>query len=310
MKKLAIVAVVVAAAIGGVSYANHALTQEVKVEVDRQLALMNQQMGMTASYEDISASVFGQSVEISNMVITGFDQQAMANIASIEVSGYETDKIAPRTELTIKNFTFSEHFLAQLPPDANNNLASASYDLHTLMNYDEKSGDSDIAFDLNANKIVALKFNLGLAKSTALMNASLALSKMQQELGAQQPTLEQQLQQQTIMMEALSELEPRSIEIALNNEGEFKALVEQALEKQGMTLEQMQQMVDMQLQQAPVSEELGEAIKNFTQGLGSLTVSASLPEGQTMTEINQQIFTLMGQPEELAEFINLKAKGE
>ncbi|KKK40129.1 hypothetical protein LCGC14_3169590, partial [marine sediment metagenome] len=51
-------------------------------------------------------------------------------------------------------------------------------------------------------------------------------------------------------------------------------------------------------------------IKNFTQGLSSLTVSASLPAGQTMTEINQQIFTLMGQPEKLAEFINLKAKGE
>ena len=129
MKKLAIVAVVVAAAIGGVSYANHALTQEVKVEVDRQLALMNQQMGMTASYEDISASVLSQSVEISNMVIADFDQQAVANIASIEVSGYETDKIAPRTELTIKNFTFTDHFLAQLPADANNNLASASYDL-------------------------------------------------------------------------------------------------------------------------------------------------------------------------------------
>ncbi|WP_149982066.1 hypothetical protein [Pseudoalteromonas rhizosphaerae] len=310
MKKLAIVAVVVAAAIGGVSYANHALTQEVKVEVDRQLALMSQQMGVTASYEDISASVLGQSVEISNMQITGFDQQPVANIASIEVAGYEVDKIAPRTELSIKNFTFSEHFLAQLPPDANNKLAAASYDLHTLMNYDEKSGDSDIDFALNAKNIVGLNFNLGLAKSTALMNASLALSKMQQQLGSQQPTLEQQLQQQTLLMEALAELEPRSIEIALNNEGEFKALVEQTLEKQGMTLEQMQQMVNMQLQQAPVSEALSEAIKNFTQGLNSLTVSASLPEGQTMTEINQQIFTLMGQPEELAEFINLKAKGE
>ncbi|WP_405632744.1 hypothetical protein [Pseudoalteromonas sp. Ld20] len=123
-------------------------------------------------------------------------------------------------------------------------------------------------------------------------------------------SLEQQLQQQTLLMQAISELEPRSIEIKLNNEGEFKALVEQVLSKQGMTLEQMQQMVEMQLQQAPVSDELAQAIRDFTQGLGLLTVSASLPAGQTMTEINQQIFTLMGQPNELAEFINLKAKGE
>ena len=35
-----------------------------------------------------------------------------------------------------------------------------------------------------------------------------------------------------------------------------------------------------------------------------------LPEGKTMMEINQQIQMLMGQPEELAKFINLQASGE
>jgi hypothetical protein len=39
-------------------------------------------------------------------------------------------------------------------------------------------------------------------------------------------------------------------------------------------------------------------------------VSAKLPEGKTMMEINQQIQMLMGQPEELAKFINLQASGE
>jgi len=310
MKKLAIVAAVVALAVGGASYANYALTKEVKTEVDRQLALLAKQTGSTATYETLSASVLSQSVELSGVEIKGFDNESIAQISSITVAGYEVDKIAPRTELSLKGFKFSDAFVAQLPNDANNQLASASYDLHTLMNYDENSGDSDIAFSLNANQIVALNFDLGLAKSKALMEASLAMGKMQQAQGTQALPLEQQLQQQTLLMQAISELEPRSIEIKLNNEGEFKALVEQVLSKQGMTLEQMQQMVEMQLQQAPVSDELAQAIRDFTQGLGSLTVSASLPAGQTMTEINQQIFTLMGQPNELAEFINLKAKGD
>jgi len=310
MKKLAIIAGVVIAAIGGVSYANHALTQEVKVEVDRQLDMLSQQTGSAVTYEDLSASVFSKSVELSNISITGFDEKVIAKINSILVAGYDAEKIAPRTEVAVNGFKFSDDFIAQLPADANNQLASASYDLHTLMNYDADSGDSDIALNINANDIIAFNLDLGLAKSTALMEASLAVSKLQQASGSQQLTLEQQLQQQTLMMQALAELEPRTIKINLNNQGEFKALVEQVLEKQGMTLEQMQQMVDVQIQQAPVSDELAAAIKNFTQGLDSLTVSASLPEGQTMDEINQQIFTLMGQPNDLAEFINLEAKGE
>ncbi len=310
MKKLAIIAGVVIVAIGGVSYANHALTQEVKVEVDRQLAMLSQQTGSTVSYDDLSASVFSKSVELSSVNITGFDNKEIARINSILVAGYDAEKIAPRTEVAVNGFKFSDDFIAQLPADANNQLASARYDLHTLMNYDADSGDSDIALNIDANDIVAFNFDLGLAKSTALMEASLAVSQLQQASGSQQLTLEQQLQQQTLMMQALAELEPRTIKINLNNQGEFKALVEQVLEKQGMTLDQMQQMVDVQLQQAPVSDELAAAIKNFTQGLGSLTVSASLPEGQTMDEINQQIFTLMGKPNELAEFINLEAKGE
>jgi len=310
MKKLAIVAGVVAITLGGVSYANHLVTQEVKVEVDRQLAMLTEQVGSAISYDELSASVFSQSVELTNLAITSFDGSSVATIDDISVAGYETDKIAPRTEVSINGFKFSDEFVTQLPPDANNQLASARYDLHTLMNYDAESGDSDIKLTIDANDIIAFNFDLGLANSTPLMEASLAASKLQQKSGSQQLTLEQELQQQTIMMEALSGLEPRTIEINLQNQGKFKTLVEQVLEKQGMTLEQMQQMVDMQLQQSPVSDELAQAIKDFTKGLGSLTVSASLPEGQTMTEINQQIFTLMGQPNELAEFINLKAKGE
>jgi hypothetical protein len=310
MKKLAIIAGVVAITLGGISYANHLVTQEVKVEVDRQLAMLTEQVGSVISYDELSTSVFSQSVELSNLVVTGFDGQSIAAIDGISVAGYETDKIAPRTEISVNGFKFSDEFVAQLPPDANNQLASARYDLHTLMNYDANTGNNDIALSINANDIVVFHFDLGLANSTPLMEASLAASKLQQESGSSALTLEQQLQQQTVMMDALSKLEPRNISIKLNNEGKLQAIVEHMLSEQGMTIDQMQQMVEMQLQQSPVSDELAQAIKDFTQGFGSLTVSARLPQGKTMAEINQQIFALMGKPNELAEFINLKAKGD
>ena len=56
-----------------------------------------------------------------------------------------------------------------------------------------------------------MTFNLGVSQTTALMEASLAISQQQKASGGAQPTLEQQLQQQSKMMAAMSELEPRSV---------------------------------------------------------------------------------------------------
>jgi len=87
-------------------------------------------------------------------------------------------------------------------------------------------------------------------------------------------------------------------------------LLESELAKQGMTLEQMQMMLAQQLQQAPVTEEIAQALTDFAKGLNSLSVSAKLPEGKTMMEVNKQLMMLAGQPEELVKFINLEVKGK
>jgi hypothetical protein len=60
----------------------------------------------------------------------------------------------------------------------------------------------------------------------------------------------------------------------------------------------------------PVTEEIATALTDFAKGLHSLSISAKLPEGKSMQEINQQIQLLIGQPEELIKFINLEVKGE
>ena len=310
MKKL-IIAAVVAAAVGGVAYANYTVTQEVKTVVDQQLSALSTQSGVDITYSDISASVFDSSMELSGIKVQSLDSnEAIATIDTIEVSGYEQDSIPPHTGFVMTNFRFSDDFLAQLPQNANNKLASTSYNVKSSLDYNKDSGDSAFAVNVTANEVADVHFNLGLAKSTPLMEASLAISKMQNSTQNGQLTLEQQLQQQSKMMAAMSQLEPRSISLSVADEGELKAVVESFLQAQGMTHEQFQQVVAMQLQQAPVSTDLETAITNFAQGLSSLSVSANLPEGQSMMQINQQIMALMGQPEELAKFINLQASGK
>ena len=310
MKKLIIAAAIIAAGVGGVSYANYVATQEVRAEVDKQLAMVSEQTGATFKYAGLSASVISKSVEITSMEVISPEGESVANVQSIEVKGYETDKISPHTSLDVKNLTLSKDFIATLPADTNAILASASYNLHSSLDYNEESGESDMVVKLNAQDVVSFNMDIGLANSKPLMDTSLAMSKEQKQAGDTPLTYEQQLQQQTRMMQAMSKLEPRNASFVINNQGKLKELLESELSKQGMTIEQMQAMLAQQLEQAPVTEEIANALTSFASGLNSLTVSAKLPEGQTMMEVNQQLMMLAGKPEELVKFINLEVKGD
>ena len=310
MKKLIIAAAIIAAGVGGVSYANYVATQEVRAEVDKQLAMVSEQTGATFKYAGLSASVISKSVEITSMEVISPEGESVANVQSIEVKGYETDKISPHTSLDVKNLTLSKDFIATLPADTNAILASASYNLHSSLDYNEESGESDMVVKLNAQDVVSFNMDLGLANSKPLMDTSLAMSKEQKQAGDTPLTYEQQLQQQTRRMQAMSKLEPRNASFVINNQGKLKELLESELSKQGMTIEQMQAMLAQQLEQAPVTEEIANALTSFASGLNSLTVSAKLPEGQTMMEVNQQLMMLAGKPEELVKFINLEVKGD
>ena len=310
MKKLIIAAAIIAAGVGGVSYANYVATQEVRAEVDKQLAMVSEQTGATFKYAGLSASVISKSVEITSMEVISPEGESVANVQSIEVKGYETDKISPHTSLDVKNLTLSKDFIATLPADTNAILASASYNLHSSLDYNEESGESDMVVKLNAKDVISFNMDIGLANSKPLMDTSLAMSKEQKQAGDTPLTYEQQLQQQTRMMQAMSKLEPRNASFVINNQGKLKELLESELSKQGMTIEQMQAMLAQQLEQAPVTEEIANALISFASGLNSLTVSAKLPEGQTMMEVNQQLMMLAGKPEELVKFINLEVKGD
>jgi hypothetical protein len=307
MKKLIIAAAIVAAGVGGVSYANHMASEKVRTEIDKQLAMVTEETGAIFEYASLSANILSNSVEISEMTVVSPEGQNIANIESILVSGYETDKIAEHTSFDIKNVTLTDEIIADLPSDINPKLLSASYDLHSALYYDDKSGESDVVLKFNVSDIADISMDVELANTKELMDLSLELNA-QQNSGTPL-TYEQELQQQTLIMAALSKLEARSLKFALKNEGELKDIIVSELETQGMTLEQMQQMAAQQLQQLPIPADVAEQLTGFITGLNVLTVSANLPAGKTMVEVNQEIFMLMSQPEEIVKLINLKVSG-
>ena len=307
MKKIAIaVAVIVAVGVGGVSYVNSVASKQARLEIDKQFALISEETDVTFTYADVSASVIAKSVKISDLNMISAEGEQVANINSIVVKGYDPEHISPHSSVDISGFKLSEALIAQVPDEFNNMLASASYDLHSSLDYDEKSGNSDVVFNVAAKDIVSLNMELGLANSTPLIEVSLAA---QQQANTAALSDEQLEEQQIRVLEAMNELEPRRMNLALKNEGQLKALLASELSKQGMTVEQMQMMVEMQLQQMPVNPDIAQAINGFVKGLNSLSVSASLPAGKTLTEINEQIMMLADQPDEVAKLINLEVKG-
>ncbi|MBO1518571.1 hypothetical protein [Oceanisphaera pacifica] len=308
MNKLAIaVAVVIAAGVGGMGYVNHAASKQVRAEIDKQLALVNEQTGAVITYADVSASMISNSVTVTDLLVKDPTGERMANIDSIVVTGYEADKLPPSSSVNINHFQFDDGFIAQFPAETNLMLASASYDLHSALDYDEASGDSELVIDVSANDIVSIHLDMGLSNTNQLMAVSLAA----QQQARTQPLTEQQLfEQQMKIMEAMFEIEPRYLNIVLNNQGELEALLESELSKQGMSLEQMQMMVEQQLQQAPVTDEVAQAMGGFAKGLNSFSLSASLPKGQNMMEVNEQMMMLMGQPQQQAKLINLEVNGD
>ena len=221
MKKIAIaVAIVAAVGIGGVTYANSVATKKARIVLDNQLVVMGADSDATFTYADVSASVISKSLTISDMNVISDEGEKIVNIASVVVKGYDPDKIAPRSSIDIQGLKLSKELVAQMPEEMNSMLALASYDFHSALDYDEKSGHSDVVFNVVAQDLVSFDLAMGLANSTPLVNDSYAA---QQQASEKALSEEELMQQQLVIMQAMEQLEPRSINMTLNNQGNNQA---------------------------------------------------------------------------------------
>lgn len=297
---LALGGVMSAAVVGAHIYAN----QQAELVIEQQITQFAEQSDMLIEYQGTSYNLFTNTVKVQSLVVKdATEQQALLNIGEFSLQGYEADKISDFTEVKLTNVTLSPAIAAELEQQSTA-LAGTHFALTSSMRYDEHSGDSQFKSAIEAAGVVGLEFNFDIGNSAELMSTSL---EMQQQ-GAEM-TLEQELQMQSKLLSAIQSLEPQKLTFAIDGQPKLELLVTELLTSKGLTKEQFQQMLTMQLAQVPVSEEAKQGLSGFAAGLNALEVNVSLDEAMDFNAFSQQVQSLAADPEALEKFLNLKITG-
>ncbi|WP_105257776.1 hypothetical protein [Pseudoalteromonas sp. T1lg88] len=302
MKRLLIVAALGAMAFGGYSYANYYVSKEARKDVDDYLLQLQAQTGLDVRYKEISSNLFNQSLELNRVVVKGPDGVQFADIDSIELAGFNPMQASDNTRMAINNMTFMGPVVVEMQE-----LDGERINVVSEFNYSADNGDADTKTVINAGKLADVEFSFAMTNSQSLM----ALRQQFEELEQNgQGNLQQQLALQSQLMTAMTELVPKSFSFKLDNNGKLKDLIQRVIAEQGLTYEQFQQQAQQHLSMSPAPQTLRDAALGFIEGTEQFKVSVSLPEGTTVAQVNEQMMTLMGHPEELAKYFNLKASGK
>ncbi|QTL36046.1 MULTISPECIES: hypothetical protein [Pseudoalteromonas] len=297
---LALGGVMSAAVVGAHLYAN----QQAELVVQQQIAQFAEQSELLIEHQGSSYNLFTNTVKVQSLVIKeATEQQTLLNIGEFSLQGYEADKISEFTEVKLTNVTLSPVLAAELEQQAAT-LAGTSYALTSSLRYNPDNGDSQFKSSVDAAGVAGLTFDFDLGNSTELMTTSM---EMQQQGGAL--TLEQELQMQSKLISAIQTLQPQKLTFAIAGQPKLDALVTELLASKGLTKEQFQQMLAMQLMQVPVSEQVKQGINDFATGLNGLEVNVSVDEAMDFNAFSQQVQALAADPEGLEKFLNLKVTG-
>ncbi|MCG7562806.1 MULTISPECIES: hypothetical protein [Pseudoalteromonas] len=297
---LAVAGALSAAVVGAHFYAN----QQAELVVQKQITQFAEQSELLIEHQGSSYNLFTNTIKVQSLEIKdAAEQQVLLNIGEFSLQGYEADKISEFTEVKLANVTLSPVLAAELAPQAAT-LAGASYALTSSLRYNPDSGNSQFKSSVDADGVVGVEFNFDLGNSTELMTTSLEMQKQDSEM-----TLEQELQMQSKLISAIQSLQPQTLTFAIAGQPKLDALVTELLTNQGLSKEQFEQMLAMQLAQVPVSEEAKQGLSGFAAGLNALEVSVSLDEAMDFNAFSQQVQSLSADPEALEKFLNLKITG-
>ncbi len=304
MKKLLLVVALGGIAFGGYSYANYYMGKEARKDVDKQLLQFHAQTGVDVRYGELKTDLFTQSISLGDVTVNDPEGNHIADVASIDMQGFSPVKVSDYSRLAINDLTFKGVAIEGMQE-----LNGEKIDLVTEFKYSEANGDADAKTVINAGKIADIKFDFAMTNSQQLMALSEQLNEMAQQADSGQPNLQQQLALQSQLMTAMTTIMPKSMSFELKNNGKLKGMIERLVAEQGMTFEQFQMQAQQQLSMSPAPARLRDAALGFIDGTEQFKVSVSLPEGTSVAQINQKMMTMMGDPEELANFFNLEATG-
>ncbi|MCO7188777.1 MULTISPECIES: hypothetical protein [unclassified Pseudoalteromonas] len=297
---LALGGVMSAAVVGAHLYAN----QQAELVIEQQISQFAEQSDMLIEYQGSSYNLFTDTVKVQSLVVKdAIDQQALLNIGEFSLQGYEADTVSDFTEVKLTNVTLSPAIAAELEQQSTA-LAGTHFALTSSMRYDEQTGNSQFKSAVEAEGVVGLEFNFDLGNSAELMSTSLEMQQQGSEM-----TLEQELQMQSKLLSAIQSLEPQKLTFAVDGQPKLELLVTELLTSKGLTKDQFQQMLTMQLAQVPVSEAVKQGITGFATGLNALKVEVSVDEAMNFNAFSQQVQMLAADPEGLEKFLNLKVSG-
>ncbi|KAF7772021.1 hypothetical protein PCIT_a2004 [Pseudoalteromonas citrea] len=306
MKKSVIILLATGAlAAGYVAMQSH-VNQLVDDKLQAQFALSASESGMQFDYADASANVFNGNIVVNGLTVSDLEGAVAFSIDEIVLIGYEEDKISEFTEINMKGFTLSDAIKADNTnvPKA---LLDARYNFGTSLAYDAQTGYSRLKMDLAAQGISGLNFDMELNNSTPLMEVSFEMQKAQNTSAL---TVEEQLQMQTKVMDAMQQLAPKSLKVKIGDKGQLAQLLDEQVAAAGLDQASFENMLQMQLAQAPIPQAAKDAVIAFAQGKESFSLSVSLPENSDIESLSQQAMMLAGQPEELAKLLNLEVQGK
>ncbi|KID55054.1 hypothetical protein JF50_24885 [Pseudoalteromonas luteoviolacea] len=306
MNKAALTGVALAVA-GGVAGTNWYANKTASEVVAQQIQQFSEQTGLAVSYQSVDYSLLSNTVVLENISFKEQDtEQGLVEIDRFSLKGYEKGKISPLTVLQVQGLSLSNEFKGTAVEAIPSALSDAKYNLNSTMRYDESSGDSQLEFDMSAEKVVSFGMDIALSNSRDFMELQHDIQQMHDQ---GEMTLEAELQMQSKMITTMQSLQPVKMSFSLKNEGELKSLVEDELQKNGLDHEQLKAMIARQMENVPASDEAKQAIQSFIAGLSSLEVSMQFPENTSFMQLGLQIQPLAGNPQALEEFLKLKIVG-
>jgi len=309
MKKLLIGTAIVAAIAGGIGYANYSLTQSAKVELDKQLAMINTESGVKIDYQEVSVNVLDKSFLIEKIKLATPDGSHFADVKSVKVIGYDPQKITEYAEFNVNELVISDAVKQQLPPGIADEFINSKINLLSSMKYDESNNHAQFKNQIQSLGVAGFKFDFSLANVKELFDLSVKMNKQHQALVAsgQEATLEQQFQQQTQLMSVIQEVKPETMSLEIANLGKLESALTQLASAQQMDLAQLQEMIKQQLSFSPAPQVLKEGLAAFIDKLGSLNVSITVPDNMSVSDFQKpETLQKLASPEEMAKFFNLK----
>ena len=311
MKKSVIALVVVAAAAGGLFYANMKAEDAIKQQITqanesyRELAANDEMPLIAISYDDVSANILTSTYSIQGLDLTVGEMGSVVTIEKITATGVNPKKLADKGSMQMTGLKAAPAALQMLPPHAS--AFVQGLELHGDYDY-EYQNDGTLLFKqtTSVNDEFSLGYSFTLVQMQQLWQYAKDISAMPAE---EQQALTSNPDYPQLMLEKLMTGALNKGEIVITNNGFIERLLELA-SSQGQSPD-LETIRGMALMNVSAAEQLPQPFKEsliaFINKPEKLTLNFSFDQPLPFAQLqNGELAEQVSTPEAMIEFANLK----